>query len=38
MEGIFMEWLEIGSPGGIRTPDTVVNSHLLCRLSYRGVR
>jgi|AAWO01.1.fsa_nt_gi hypothetical protein len=28
---------ENGSPGGIRTPDTVVNSHLLCRLSYRGM-
>jgi hypothetical protein len=25
-----------GSPGGIRTPDTVVNSHLLYQLSYRG--
>jgi hypothetical protein len=28
---------EIGSRGGIRTPDRVVNSHLLCRLSYPGV-
>jgi hypothetical protein len=26
----------IGSRGGIRTPDRVVNSHLLCRLSYPG--
>jgi hypothetical protein len=25
-----------GSRGGIRTPDRVVNSHLLCRLSYPG--
>ena len=25
-----------GSPGGTRTPDPVVNSHLLYRLSYRG--
>lgn len=28
---------ENGSPGGIRTPDRVINSHLLCRLSYRGI-
>jgi hypothetical protein len=27
-----------GSPGGTRTPDLVVNSHPLCRLSYRGKR
>jgi hypothetical protein len=26
----------IGSRGGIRTPDRVVNSHLLCQLSYPG--
>jgi hypothetical protein len=26
-----------GSPGRIRTADTVVNSHLLCQLSYRGM-
>jgi hypothetical protein len=26
-----------GSRGGIRTPDRVVNSHLLCRLSYPGI-
>ena len=25
-----------GSRGGIRTPDRVVNSHLLCQLSYPG--
>jgi hypothetical protein len=25
-----------GSPGGTRTPDKVVNSHLLYQLSYRG--
>ena len=25
-----------GSQGGIRTPDMVVNSHPLCRLSYLG--
>ncbi len=25
-----------GSRGGIRTPDMVVNSHPLCRLSYPG--
>ncbi len=24
------------SPEVIRTPDPVVNSHLLCQLSYRG--
>ncbi len=28
---------EDGSRGGIRTPDRVVNSHLLCRLSYPGI-
>ena len=27
----------IGSWGGIRTPDQVVNSHPLCRLSYPGI-
>ena len=27
-----------GSRGGIRTPDMVVNSHPLCRLSYPGNR
>ncbi len=27
---------ESGSSGGTRTPDTVVNSHLLYQLSYRG--
>ena len=26
-----------GSRGGIRTPDRVVNSHLLCQLSYPGM-
>jgi hypothetical protein len=26
-----------GSPGRIRTCDLVVNSHPLCRLSYRGI-
>ena len=25
-----------GSPGGTRTPDPVINSHLLYQLSYRG--
>ena len=30
-----LEWRN-GSRGGIRTPDRVVNSHLLCRLSYPG--
>ena len=25
------------SPVVIRTPDPVVNSHLLCQLSYRGI-
>ena len=25
------------SPGRIRTSDPVVNSHLLCQLSYRGI-
>jgi hypothetical protein len=29
--------MKVGSPGGTRTPDQVVNSHLLYRLSYRGV-
>ena len=28
---------ENGSRGGIRTPDRVVNSHLLCQLSYPGI-
>jgi hypothetical protein len=27
----------VGSRGGIRTPDRVVNSHLLCQLSYPGI-
>lgn len=27
----------IGSSGGTRTPDRVVNSHLLYQLSYRGI-
>jgi hypothetical protein len=27
-----------GSGGGIRTPDPAVNSRLLCRLSYSGIR
>ncbi len=27
---------KVGSRGGIRTPDRVVNSHLLCQLSYPG--
>ncbi len=29
-------FLMTGSPGRIRTSDQVVNSHSLCRLSYRG--
>ena len=29
-------FLKSGSPGGIRTPDQLVNSQLLYRLSYRG--
>jgi hypothetical protein len=28
---------ECGSPGGTRTPDQLVNSQLLYRLSYRGI-
>jgi hypothetical protein len=28
---------ESGSPGGTRTPDQLVNSQLLYRLSYRGI-
>ncbi len=28
--------VDFGSGGGIRTPDPVVNSHSLCRLSYAG--
>ena len=31
-----LRW-EIGSPGRARTADPVINSHLLYRLSYRGV-
>ncbi len=27
-----------GSRGGIRTPDKVINSHLLCQLSYPGIK
>jgi hypothetical protein len=27
----------IGSPGRTRTADPVINSHLLYRLSYRGI-
>ena len=30
------ELVKYGSRGGIRTPDRVVNSHLLCQLSYPG--
>src|SRR5262245_27968548 len=30
-------FLKSGSPGGTRTPDLVVNSHPLYRLSYRGI-
>jgi hypothetical protein len=30
--------LQTGSPGRIRTSDQVVNSHSLCRLSYRGTK
>jgi hypothetical protein len=26
------------SPAVVRTPDPVVNSHLLCQLSYRGIK
>ncbi len=29
---------ENGSPGRTRTADPVINSHLLYRLSYRGIR
>ena len=29
---------DFGSSGGTRTPDRVVNSHLLYRLSYRGMK
>ena len=31
-----MRWLKNGSPGRDRTCDMVINSHPLCRLSYRG--
>ena len=31
------ELVKCGSRGGIRTPDRVVNSHLLCQLSYPGI-
>ncbi len=30
-------FLFIGSPGRIRTADPMINSHLLYRLSYRGI-
>src|SRR4030095_7495306 len=30
-------FLKSGSPGGTRTPDQLVNSQLLYRLSYRGI-
>ncbi len=28
--------MRLGSGGGIRTPDLVINSHPLCQLSYAG--
>ena len=28
---------DVGSPGKTRTSNLVVNSHPLCRLSYRGI-
>jgi len=28
---------KIGSPGWVRTSDQMINSHLLYRLSYRGI-
>jgi hypothetical protein len=31
------ERFRIGSPGRARTADPVINSHLLYRLSYRGI-
>ncbi len=34
---IFQKKIEVGSQGGIRTPDMVVNSHPLCQLSYLGI-
>lgn len=30
-------FLKTGSPGGTRTPDPVINSHLLYHLSYSGM-
>ena len=35
--GPFRRKWATGSRGGIRTPDRVVNSHLLCQLSYPGI-
>ena len=32
-----MAFVKSGSPGGTRTPDQLVNSQLLYRLSYRGM-
>jgi hypothetical protein len=34
---ISCEAFSIGSPGRARTADPVINSHLLYRLSYRGI-
>lgn len=33
-----LPFVDDGSPGRIRTSDQVVNSHSLCRLSYRGTK
>ncbi len=37
-EALTFSGLHSGSSGGTRTPDRVVNSHLLYRLSYRGIK
>ncbi len=36
-KGRRLDGLSISSPAVVRTPDPVVNSHLLCQLSYRGM-
>ncbi|TXT44640.1 MAG: hypothetical protein FD137_1527 [Spirochaetes bacterium] len=36
-KGRLLDGLSISSPAVVRTPDPVVNSHLLCQLSYRGM-
>lgn len=35
---LYENYSKNGSPGRTRTADPVINSHLLYRLSYRGIR